>query len=808
MNEKTINLIDGMTADFMLMDDNSIDVPTAGLLLNRLEPIIEEARAVKAAALEKVSAGMTTLLEQSLLDAISNDAKAVAVLGKGVTLLQEICSEMKNAGSYSGSTARFMTELAAVIGADALPQMDEPAGGAVPAAEEAAATGAPAAPEMSLEDQIKAVLAQMPLESAEQVDAGKKAENPAPAQAEKGESPGPAAAGEQHASEKPVQQQPSPEPEKAAPQPAIEEEIRDESLLKDFIIEGLEYINEIEINILNLEQNPKDKECVNAIFRPFHSVKGVAGFLNLDAIRDLAHSLENLLDKVRNGELDVNSFIIDIILDGADVLKVLIENLKQDNTGECSEYEEQIKDLHERARKAQEGPEPEQVKKLGVILVEDRVISEKALKETLEKVVDPPKKIGEALISEGKATPKQVSQALRKQSTQAADATSIRVDTNKLDDLIDMVGELVITQSMIKQDRIIQQYADKKLARNLAQLASITSELQRTSTSMRMIPIKQTFQRMSRLVRDLSKACGKTVNVVLTGEDTEIDRNMVEEIYNPLVHLVRNAIDHGIEPPQERAASGKPETGLLALKAYHRGGTIVIEIGDDGKGLDKDKIAAKALSTGSIDSLSGLTDQDIYKLIFLPGLSTAAKVTDVSGRGVGMDVVKQAIEKLRGKIEIQSSPGKGTIFTASFPLTLAIIDGMIVRVGQERYIVPTSAVRQLLRPDQTRYSSVVNKGEMINVRGKLVPLVRLHNLFSIEPQFRQPWEALVMVMDSDGKSKCLMVDEILGKEEVVVKGLSEGVRSCRGVSGGAILGDGNIGLILDPEGLFDLSESM
>ncbi len=797
MNEKVINLIDGMTADFMLMDETAIDVPTAGLLLNRLEPVIEEARLIKSGALEGVSAGLTTLLEQALLDAISNDKKAVAVLGKGVALLQDICSEIRNTGSFAGNPGPFMTELAGIIGREAMPQVDGLAAEPAPVAEEAGA--APAAPEMSLEDQIKAVLAQISGE----VDA---VSSDTPAEG--------AQSFEQVETAPPEPQttaQTDPEPVRPPaphPEPAEVEEIRDESLLKDFIIEGLEYINEIEINILNLEQNPEDKEVVNAIFRPFHSVKGVAGFLNLDMIRDLAHSLENLLDKVRNGELEVTSSIIDIILDGADILKALIENLKQDSSGECSEFEEQVRDMHERAKKALEGPEPEKIKKLGDILVEDRVITEKALKETLEKAVDPPRKIGEALISEGKATPKQVSQALRKQSTQAADAASIRVDTGKLDDLIDMVGELVITQSMIKQDRIIQQYADKKLARNLAQLASITSELQRTSTSMRMIPIKQTFQRMSRLVRDLSKACGKSVNVVLTGEDTEIDRNMVEEIYNPLVHLVRNAIDHGIETPQERAGAGKPEIGLLTLKAYHRGGTIVIEIGDDGKGLDKDKIAAKAMSTGSIDSLSGLTDQDIYKLIFLPGLSTAARITDVSGRGVGMDVVKQAIEKLRGKIEIQSTPGKGTTFTASFPLTLAIIDGMIVRVGEERYIVPTSAVRQLLRPEQERYSSVVNKGEMINVRGKLMPLVRLHSLFSIEPQYRQPWEALVMVMDSDGKSKCVMVDEILGKEEVVVKGLSEGVRSCRGVSGGAILGDGNIGLILDPEGLFDLSESM
>lgn len=786
MNDKISKLIDGLTADFMLMDDAGIDVPTAGLLLNKLEPVIEESRLLNAGELARVSAGLTSLLEQALLETISNDKNAVVVLGKGIDLLQQICSELKGSGSYSGGTSQFMKELAGIIGEDSLPETEPE-----PPPAEARAAG----PELPLEEQIKALLTQMPKE-----DSGPE-QNAGPAGQAREASAQAAAAAAPADAEQPPQ---PPESDQAGQQ----EFIRDESLLKDFIVEGLEYINEIEINILNLEQNPTDKECVNAIFRPFHSVKGVAGFLNLEVIRDLAHSLENLLDKVRNGELDVTSGIIDIILDGADILKLLIENLKQDSSGECSEYEEQIKDLRERAGKALEGPEPASVKKLGDILVEDRVISKEVLEQTLEKAGDPPRKIGEALISEGKVTPKQVSQALRKQSSQQADTASIRVDTNKLDDLIDMVGELVITQSMIKQDKIIQQYADKKLTRNLAQLASITSELQRTSTSMRMIPIKQTFQRMSRLVRDLSKSCGKSVNVVLAGEETEIDRNMVEEIYNPLVHLVRNAIDHGIEAPQERREQGKPEFGTLTLKAYHRGGTIVIEIGDDGKGLDKDRIAAKALSSGSIDSLTGLTDQDIYKLIFLPGLSTAAKVTDVSGRGVGMDVVKQAIEKLRGKIEIQISPGKGTTFTASFPLTLAIIDGMIVRVGQEKYIVPTSAVRQLLRPEQTRYSSVAHKGEMINVRGKLMPLVRLHNLFSIEPQYRQPWEALVMVMDSDGKSKCLMVDEILGKEEVVVKGLSEGVRSCRGVSGGAILGDGNIGLILDPEGLFDLSESV
>ncbi len=586
--------------------------------------------------------------------------------------------------------------------------------------------------------------------------------------------------------------------------------LQDESLLRDFIVEGLEYINEIEVNILNLEQNPEDKDCVNAVFRPFHSIKGVAGFLNLDDIRELAHRLEDLLDKIRKDELSVNTDVIDVILEGADALKALIASLQKKLDGySAEEAEVDLGALAARIEDAEEGNHAEKgVKRLGDILVEDGVITREALTECLEVAKETPaKKIGETLIAKGKATPKQVSQALRKQSNQASEAASIRVDTSKLDDLIDMVGELVITQTMIRQNPVIRVTADEKMLRDISQLGSIISELQRTSTSLRMIPIKQTFQKITRLVRDLSKATGKKVNVAMTGEETEIDRNMVEEIYNPLVHMVRNAVDHGIEEPAERIMLGKPEAGTVSLKAYHRGGTIVIEIADDGRGLDAQKIFDKAVAHGLIEAGAGLTEQDIFRLIFLPGLSTASAVTDVSGRGVGMDVVKRAIDKLRGKVDIRSVKEKGTTFIASFPLTMAIIDGMIVRVGKEKYIVPTSAVRLLLRPDRSECSTVAQKGEMVNVRGTLIPLIRLHELFGIDGERKKPWESIVMVVDSGNRSKCVMVDEILGKEEVVIKGLGDGMKKAKGVSSGAILGDGNIGLILDPEGLFDLSET-
>jgi len=587
-------------------------------------------------------------------------------------------------------------------------------------------------------------------------------------------------------------------------------EIQDESLTRDFIAEGLEYIEEIEINILNLENEPENKDYINAIFRPFHSIKGVASFLNLEQIRALAHNLESLLDKTRNGEISVTPSLIDVVLDGADALKTLIGQLRDVLEGKTvvDGADLDIPALTTRIHKIEQGFDTETgAKKIGEILVDDGVISKEKLEHSLKtNAASPDKKIGQTLIEEGIVKPKQVAQALRKQVDQVTDLTTIRVDTVKLDDLIDMVGELVITQSMISQDLKNQVNADKQLTRDISQFFRITSSLQRVSTSLRMIPIKQTFQRMSRLVRDLAKNAGKNVAVELVGEDTEIDRNMVDEIYNPLVHMIRNSVDHGLETTEERIKAGKHERGLITLKAYHRGGNIVIEIADDGKGLDKQKILNKAIKTALVSSDESLTDQEIYKLIFMPGLSTAAKVTDVSGRGVGMDVVKRAVEKLRGKIEIESCVGEGTTFITRFPLTLAIIDGMIVKVGSESYILPTISIRQALRPPRESYTNVVGRGEMINAMGQLMPLIRMYELFDIEPEHKEPWEAIVVVVDSESGSRCLMVDKIIGKAEVVVKSLGEGLKNINGLAGGAILGNGRIGLIIDTEGLFELAE--
>ncbi len=597
--------------------------------------------------------------------------------------------------------------------------------------------------------------------------------------------------------------------ERKAPAPEEKSEVSDPSLASDFVAEGLEYIDEIEVNILNLEQNPEDTDCINAIFRPFHSIKGVAGFLNLEKIRDLAHNLENLLDKARNHELQVAPPLIDLILDGTDALKALILRLKDELEGQPpTPFQIDLAALLQKIRAVEKGEEEAPAKrKLGEILVSEGVVAQDDVDQALmAPQALPSKKIGELLIEEGKATTRQVSQALRKQTEQSSDSSTLRVDTRKLDDLIDMVGELVITQSMIHQDLSRQVNADKSLMRDITQFFRITSSLQRTSMSLRMIPIRQTFQRMSRLIRDLAKKSGKIVNVEMDGEETEIDRNMVDEIYNPLVHMVRNAVDHGLETPEDRVKAGKSEKGAISLRAYHRGGNIVIEISDNGRGLNRQKILNKALEKGLITDAGDFAEQDIYKMILLPGFSTADKVTDVSGRGVGMDVVKQSVEKLRGKMDIESRPGNGTTFTTRFPLTLAIIDGMMVKVGQEVYIIPTMAIRQTLRPSREQYNVVVNKGETINVMGRLLSLVRLSDVLGGKSVREDPWEAIVVVVEGENRTKCLLVDEVIGKAEVVIKSLGSGLKHIKGVSGGAILGDGRVGLILDPEGLFELSE--
>jgi two-component system chemotaxis sensor kinase CheA len=322
--------------------------------------------------------------------------------------------------------------------------------------------------------------------------------------------------------------------------------------------------------------------------------------------------------------------------------------------------------------------------------------------------------------------------------------------------------------------------------------------------AMRMVPVRQTFQKMMRLVRDLGKKSGKLVELELSGEDTELDRQVVEDINDPLMHMVRNSVDHGIEDPEARIKAGKPPHGRLSLSAYHKGGSIVISVSDDGAGLNADRIRAKAVAQGLISPDQVLTESEIHQLIFRPGFSTAEKVTEISGRGVGMDVVRRNIEALRGRVEIQSAPGRGTTFVIKLPLTLAILDGLLLKAAGQRFVLPTFAVAESLQPRPENVHFVQGRPNMIQVRNALLPLASLPELLGIEEEPRPAYERTAVVVDDNGHRVAMLVDELLGKQEVVIKSLGVAFANVRGIAGGAILGDGRVGLILDAAGLTSL----
>ena len=604
----------------------------------------------------------------------------------------------------------------------------------------------------------------------------------------------------------------------------------DLELLQEFINESQEHLQNIENGVLVLEENPSDSDTLNSIFRAFHTFKGGSGFLNLIPIKNLAHELESLLDAARQHKLAINSAIIDLILQGGDTLKIFVgqigEQLNGKNPGKTIVVP--TLDLITRVQSVLTGnsnrPAPSAPPATATAIppppLQPEPVSAVRQDESLQLVAsirsnDAPAETETESEVSLIATP-----ASRADSTNAATTPVksrpvssapagtggfVKVDTAKLDSLIDLVGELVISESMVVEDPELIKSPSRHLARNLSQLRRITSDLQRTAMSLRMVPIRATFQKMTRLVRDLAAKQGKQVQLALSGEDTELDRNIVEEISDPLVHMIRNAADHGVEKPEARIAKGKPAQGTIHLRAFHRGGSIVIQIQDDGNGLAKEKLLSKAIEKGIVKPGDSLTDKEIYDLIFAPGFSTAEVVTDISGRGVGMDVVRRNIEKLRGKVDIETVLGQGTTFTIYLPLTLAIIDGMIVSSGGERYIIPTLSVRESFRPKPEMISTVRERGEMVNVRGRLSPLLRLAAYFNRPSKVTEPSDGIVVVVESGQQIRCLLVDELIGKQEVVIKSLGGALKKNAALAGGAVLGDGRIGLILNVDALVKLS---
>jgi two-component system, chemotaxis family, sensor kinase CheA len=560
----------------------------------------------------------------------------------------------------------------------------------------------------------------------------------------------------------------------------------DRELLGDFILESRDHLAQVEEQMITLEKDPEETEAINTVFRAFHTIKGLAGFLALDSIREVAHETETLLDLARNRKLIISPTTVDVVLAAADFLKASLLNLEQQLAG------------------AESTAIPDKV------LLLDRIQSEGAC--TVEAPVPPPGRErpadaahaqdAEQSTASAAEWPRHERRAGEDRRCRATDTQSVKVETAKLDYLVDMAGELVIAESMVRNRPELAALHCPAVMNSLAQLARITSELQKTAMSIRMVPVGSLFQRMNRLVRDLARKTGKRVDLEAVGSETELDRNVVEELADPLMHMVRNAMDHGLESEQERIAAGKHPVGHLRLQASHQAGHIVIEIADDGRGLNRDKILAKARAMGLLDEVTSPTEAETFDLIFHPGFSTAAKVTDVSGRGVGMDVVKKKIQKLRGHVGIESAAGQGTTFSLRLPLTLAIIDGLVVCVGSERYVVPIFSVREMLRPTAEMISTVEGIHEMALVRNNLLPVLRLYKRFGVQPRSEEPSESLLIVAEAGGRSFCLMVDDLIGKQEVVIKSLGETIKDVPGIAGGAILGDGRVGLILDLEGVF------
>jgi two-component system, chemotaxis family, sensor kinase CheA len=589
----------------------------------------------------------------------------------------------------------------------------------------------------------------------------------------------------------------------------------DLEMMGEFVSESKDLIANAEEALLSLEVDPDDTDAVGKVFRAFHTVKGTSAFLELSLLTEMAHHAENLLSRVRDHEIRYSGGYADLSLRSLDMLKTLVHLVEESLNGAALNkppgYDDLLGTLAD--------PESAGVSeifddvlspRIGDILVAQGKVKREELEDAVSKFGDI--HVGEALVKSNVMTVSEVGQALRTQAKfkggKNAVESTVRVSTQRLDKLIDMVGEMVIAQSMVAQDEVVTNGQNHVLSKKISHTGKIVRELQDLSMSMRMVPLKPTFQKMARLVRDVARKVGKNVNLLTEGEDTEIDRNLVDIIGDPLVHMIRNSIDHGIELPEERVRLDKPPMGTVKLSAYHSAGNVIVEICDDGKGLNKELILAKALERNLIDKNKPLTDREIYNLIFEPGFSTAQTVTDVSGRGVGMDVVKKNIDTLRGQVEINSEPGKGSVFKIFLPLTLAIIDGMVVRVGQETYVIPTETIVRSIKPEASNISTILNQGKVLALQGNLIPLFHLSELFGIgSNKDNNGNQELVVVVEDDNSQAGIIIDELVGRQQVVIKSLGETLQGIMGISGGAIMPDGRVGLIIDVGGLVRLAHS-
>ncbi|MGC3998685.1 MAG: chemotaxis protein CheA [Anaeromyxobacter sp.] len=596
-------------------------------------------------------------------------------------------------------------------------------------------------------------------------------------------------------------------------------------LIGDFLEESGEGLNRADEMLLAVEKNGPEPDKVHALFRVFHTIKGVAGFLELAEIVSLAHTTENLLNHIRDGRLELRGDAFDVTFEATAVLRRLLERLRAAVDAGIELASDpgvpalvaRIAAVASRAAEEEAAPAPAPPAPAPALTLTP-VAAPAAPAAPAPEAAAPAAPPAPAAAAEPSTAPEYVVRGppasppppQAEGAGEAARAGSqlretVKVDLERVDSMVEMIGELIIVEAMVVHAPELQRVSSLKLRNYLNQLTKISRDLQNVAMRMRMVPVRGVFQKMARLVRDLSRKTGKDVILEVAGEDTEIDRSMVERIEDPLVHLVRNAVDHGVEPAAERIKQGKPGRAVMRLSAYHEGGSIVVELADDGRGLNRERILAKAREKRLVGDGQELNDQEVHAIIFLPGFSTAAKVTEISGRGVGMDVVKRNIEGMRGRVSVHSRYGEGTTFRMVLPLTLAIIDGMLISCGPEKYIVPSLSIVESLRPTEDMISRAAGRGEVINVRGEILPLLRLHRLLEMQGEERIVTEGHVVVVEGMGRKVGLVVDDVLTQQQVVIKPLGSGIGDTDFLSGAAILSDGRVGLILNVDKLASLA---
>lgn len=582
---------------------------------------------------------------------------------------------------------------------------------------------------------------------------------------------------------------------------------QDPALLQEFLIESEELLEGMNQDLVALEQAPDDTELLNRIFRALHTIKGTSGFLNFDPVVRLSHRAEDVLNTLRRSEVEFSRRIMDALLAARDQLSIMLQDIRE---GGLKDYalDGLIAELEAVQKPA---PAPS---RLGDILVAEGVIAPGALQDVLQQQAQSGeiRKIGELLVEKGLASQTDVSNALARQKRQADSviaAQTMRVDVRKLDELINLVGELVLERNRLFQlsrelsmGRLEMQDLTEAFSQSTARLSFITEELQAAGLRARMVPIDTVFRKFPRLVRDVAHNLKKEVDLLVSGEDTELDKTMVEMIGDPLVHLVRNSLDHGLELPDVRESGGKPRKGTIRLEARQEGDQIIISVADDGAGIDPARIAKKAMEKGLVtaDRLRTMTTREILDFVFLPGFSTAEKISDLSGRGVGMDVVRSNLTKLNGTIELESKLGGGTTVFLRLPLTLAILPVLLVEVGNEIYALPLRSVVETARIRATELHRFEGS-ELLHLRGETVPLLRLRQIFKVQYRADEKGSDKVVILGIGERRFALLVDNLIGQESTVIKPLGSYLHHCSGIAGATISGDGRVRLVLDPADL-------